>query len=116
MAARTSEKKDKVTDKPDKKEEDKKLHKPLPKAMEDTTQPIMYINQKTGILQVDMMWTCTKCSYAYNKVEAAKCEVCNISRPLSKEESIENGGGGAQMVNTELIKVSLDFKLKVFQR
>ena len=113
MAARTnpSEKNDKVTDKTDKKEEDKKLHKPLPKAMEDTTQPIMYINQKTGILQVDMMWTCTKCSFAYNKVEAAKCEVCNISRQVGKEEPIENGGG-AQMVNTELIKVSA-FKLQL---
>ena len=50
-----------------KKVEVTKKHTPLPKAMEDTTQPIMYIDKKTGLLQVDMMWTCTKCSFAYNK-------------------------------------------------
>ena len=67
----------------------KKLHTPLPKAMEDTTQPIMYIDKKTGLLQVDMMWTCTKCSFAYNKVEDAKCEVCSVQRPSTKSEHVE---------------------------
>ena len=54
MAARTNPPNEKVGNKENKvvKKEDKKLHTPLPKAMEDTTQPIMYINQKTGILQV----------------------------------------------------------------
>lgn len=54
MAARTnpSEKVGKENKVAAVKKEDKKLHTPLPKAMEDTTQPIMYINQKTGILQV----------------------------------------------------------------
>ena len=60
------------------------------------------------------MWTCTSCSYAYNKVEAAKCEVCSLARQVTKEEPLlENGGetpgNGAQMVNTEVIKVSFFF-------
>ena len=40
-----------------------------------------------------MMWTCTKCSYAYNKVEENKCEVCRVSRQIQKEDSTgpENG-------------------------
>ena len=40
-----------------------------------------------------MMWTCTKCSYAYNKVEENKCEVCRVSRQIQKEDSAgpENG-------------------------
>ena len=52
-----------------------------------------------------MMWTCTKCSYAYNKVEAAKCEVCSLARQVTKEEPSLLVENGAQMVNTELIKV-----------
>ena len=64
------------------------------------------------------MWTCTSCSYAYNKVEAAKCEVCSLARQVTKEEPlVENGGetpgNGAQMVNTELIKVSFSFKFSI---
>ena len=97
--------------------EDTKKHTPLPKAMEDTTQPIMYIDKKTGFLQVDMMWTCTKCSFAYNKVEATKCEVCNVQRALPKEDlassDIVAGGAGSdsdiQLVNSEVIKVTVSY-------
>lgn len=88
---------------------DKMLHSPLPKATEDTTQPIMYIDKKTGILAVDMMWTCTKCAYAYNKVEMAKCEVCHLTRTpsstnLKKEE--HSLDGDFQLVTSDLIRVS----------
>lgn len=99
MASRASQP---LVKKEEKKEEDTKKYTPLPKATEDTTQPIMYIDKETGLLQVDMMWTCTKCSFAYNKVEATKCEVCNVRRPLPKEESSEED---IQLVNSQVIKV-----------
>lgn len=84
--------------------------------MEDTTQPIMYIDKKTGLLQVDMMWTCTKCSFAYNKVEATKCEVCSVQRQLPKEEpdleasSTEDNSADdvGEAVNSQVIKVNDD--------
>ena len=110
---------------PEKKVEDLKKHTPLPKAMEDTTQPIMYIDKTTGFLQVDMMWTCTKCSFAYNKVETTKCEVCNVQRALPKdkedsqrppakaEESPPPSSGDIQLVNSQVIKVKN--KNKIFQ-
>jgi rubrerythrin len=82
----------------------KKIHTPLPKATQDLTQPIMYIDKKTGVLSVDMMWTCTKCSFAYNKVEESKCEVCKVSRSPSKEETSLDGD--FQLVTADLIKVS----------
>lgn len=100
----------------EKKEEETKKHTPLPKAMEDTTQPIMYIDKKTGFLQVDMMWTCTKCSFAYNKVEATKCEVCSVQRVLPKEDSEATAASAAndqedevgEAVNSQVIKVNDD--------
>jgi len=93
-----------------KKVEETKKHTPLPKAMEDTTQPIMYIDKKTGLLQVDMMWTCTKCSFAYNKVEATKCEVCYVQRALPKEDLpgsdvLASSDSDIALVNSEVIKV-----------
>ena len=103
MASRTSGQQPQEEKEPEQAVENKK-HTPLPKAMEDTTQPIMYIDKTTGFLQVDMMWTCTKCSYAYNKVEAHKCEVCNMERVLPKENQ-EETDNDIQLVNSEVIKV-----------
>ena len=80
-----------------------------------------------------MMWTCTKCSYAYNKVEANKdeveanqcseaepnkCEVCNMHRVLPKENeqtgsdsndinSFDSTRQLEQLVNSEVIKVTV---------
>ena len=83
-----------------------------------------------------MMWTCTKCSFAYNKVEASKCEVCNVQRALqkdlvqeklsgspeeqppqplpsprlnSKPEAAEESNGETPIVNSEIIQVSFLF-------
>ena len=75
-----------------------KKHTPLPKATEDLTQPIMYIDKKTGVLSVDMMWTCTKCSFAYNKVEDNKCEVCRVQRQMPKDDMTTGPDGDFQLV------------------
>ena len=69
-----------------------------PKATEDLTQPIMYIDKKTGVLSVDMMWTCTKCSYAYNKVEDTKCEVCRVKRVTTPKEEMAGPDGDFQLL------------------
>ena len=70
----------------------------MPKATEDLTQPIMYIDKKTGVLSVDMMWTCTKCSFAYNKVEENKCEVCRVQRQTPKDDMTTGPDGDFQLV------------------
>ena len=82
-----------------------KKHQPLPKATEDLTQPIMYIDKKTGVLSVDMMWTCTKCSFAYNKIEAGRCEVCSVVRTSSNSSSRTEMDGDFQLVTADLIQV-----------
>ena len=76
VASRTQPPSGKTVEVEEKKPENKnvKKHTPLPKATEDLTQPIMYIDKKTGVLRlvmdscwvwfrVDMMWTCTKCDF-----------------------------------------------------
>ena len=91
-----------------------KKHTPLPKATEDLTQPIMYIDKKTGVLSVDMMWTCTKCSYAYNKVEDTKCEVCRVKRVTTPKEEMAGPDGDFQLltqVKTVLLFSQLRWEL-----
>jgi hypothetical protein len=61
------------------------LHSPLPpKHSSSETQPIMSVDRETGIIAVDQMWTCAKCSYAYNKNAAEKCDICTMSRSPRK--------------------------------
>ena len=45
-------------------------------SMYTNTQPIMTVDHDTGIIAVNKMWTCDKCSYAYNTMETEKCDVC----------------------------------------
>ena len=70
----------------------KKIHTPLPRSTEETTRPIMSIHKETGILQVNMMWSCTKCSFAYNAMDKDVCEICTLPRsPVNnnnKEKSV----------------------------
>ena len=44
------------------------------------TRPILSVDRETGIIAVDQMWTCSKCSFAYNKNAADKCDICTSSR------------------------------------
>ena len=44
------------------------------------TRPILSVDRETGIINVDQMWTCSKCSFAYNKNAADKCDICTSSR------------------------------------
>ena len=44
------------------------------------TRPILSVDRETGIIAVDQMWTCSKCSFAYNKIAADKCDICTSSR------------------------------------
>ena len=54
MASRTQPPSGKTVEVEEKKPENKnvKKHTPLPKATEDLTQPIMYIDKKTGVLRL----------------------------------------------------------------
>ncbi len=61
----------------------------------------MYIDKKTGVLSVDMMWSCVKCSFAYNKVEAVKCEVCNAERAQSSKPTETALNGDFQLIKGE---------------
>lgn len=56
------------------------IHTPLPRSSQETTRPIMSVHKETGILQVNMMWSCTKCSFAYNAMDNDVCEICNLPR------------------------------------
>ena len=40
----------------------------------ETVRPIVSVD-KDGIIAVNSKWTCNKCSYAYNPMEASSCEV-----------------------------------------
>ena len=74
----------------------------------------MYIDKKTGVLSVDMMWTCTKCSYAYNKVEDTKCEVCRVKRVTTPKEEMAGPDGDFQLltqVKTVLVFSQLRWEL-----
>ena len=56
VASRTQPPSGKTVEVEEKKPENKnvKKHTPLPKATEDLTQPIMYIDKKTGVLRLVM--------------------------------------------------------------
>ena len=76
----------------------------------------MYIDKKTGVLSVDMMWTCTKCSYAYNKVEDTKCEVCRVKRVTTPKEEMAGPDGDFQLltqVKTVLLFSQLRWELDI---
>ena len=54
---------------------------PLPQQQSSSeTRPILSVDRETGIIAVDQMWTCSKCSFAYNKNTADKCDICTSSR------------------------------------
>ncbi len=52
-------------------------------------------NQRPGsfhkymIVSVFQMWTCGKCSYAYNPIQSQTCDICNLPRS-PKEDSSSN--------------------------
>jgi len=47
---------------------------------EEQTQAIMTVDAKTGDVLVNQVWTCTKCSYAYNPLWSPTCDICSIAR------------------------------------
>ena len=54
---------------------------PVPQQQSSSeTRPILSVDRETGIIAVDQMWTCSKCSFAYNKNAADKCDICTSSR------------------------------------
>ncbi len=72
------------------------LHSPLPPkhASSSETQPILSVDRETGIIAVDQMWTCSKCSYAYNRNAADRCDICTTTRSPRKRRKQNGGGGG----------------------
>lgn len=46
------------------------------------------------------MWTCWKCSYAYNPVSAPSCEICSLPKPPNARDKPRNAAaGGAALLN-----------------
>ena len=45
----------------------------------ETVRPIVSVDKDTGIIAVNSKWTCSKCSYAYNSMEAHACEVIHAT-------------------------------------
>lgn len=56
-------------------------HAILPKTLEDgQTKMILSVDKSTGIIAVDPMWVCLKCSYAYNRKAMNNCDNCKTPR------------------------------------
>ena len=66
----------------------------------DKVQPIVSVDKETGIIAVNKKWTCTKCSYAYNPIDATVCDVCLATGASGTEHKLE---GDFQLVTTDLI-------------
>ena len=58
----------------------------IDKAKINNTQPIMTVDHDTGIIAVNTMWTCDKCSYAYNPMSIEKCKVCSCENVITEKK------------------------------
>lgn len=68
---------------------------------EAAVQPILSVDRDTGIIAVNKMWSCSRCSYAYNSVTAGSCDVCCRQRFVeSRSNSKSTNGGQPQLVTT----------------
>ena len=47
------------------------------------THAIMSVDKETGIIAVNQVWTCVKCSYAYNDLQLQRCDICQGERTTS---------------------------------
>ncbi len=54
------------------------------------------------------MWTCWKCSYAYNPVQSSACDICKLPRP---PDSRSKPGPTAKMTNNNSNSLADDFQL-----
>ena len=52
----------------------------------NTLRPIMSVDAETGIIAVNQMWICDKCSYAYNDSKEDDCDVCKLPKPKAADD------------------------------
>lgn len=69
------------------------------------TQPILSVDHDTGIIAVNTMWLCDKCSYAYNNMEEENCAVCSCKNVITKKETSSLHCGETELIkNTQKCK------------